>query len=393
MKRTNFTWITAMLFLLISCKREQDLKTLINQQLEYAVTQYQLMSKAVEDDTLQPRTIDSAGRLVSVTTPDWTSGFYPGILWYLYEYTGDTTWRNRAIRKTALQEKEQYNRWTHDLGFMLYCSYGNGLRLTGDTSYLPVLLNGARSLCSRYNYNVCLIRSWDHGNWQYPVIIDNMMNLEYLFWAFHQSNDSGFLDIALNHANNTIRNHYRSDFSTWHVVSYDTLTGKPVEKVTAQGYSDSSSWARGQSWGLYGFTMMYRETQDKKYLKQAEEIARFLIHHPRLAEDKIPYWDYDAPDIPSAKRDASAAAIMASALVELSSYTDSTRSAGYLKHAEAIIRSLSSPAYLAPRGTNGNFLLMHSVGSIPHKSEIDVPLIYADYYYIEALLRFKRIVQ
>jgi rhamnogalacturonyl hydrolase YesR len=262
--------------------------------------------------------------------------------------------------------------------------------LTGDTAYRSIMLTGAESLISRFNPVTGCIRSWDSfkDKWQFPVIIDNMMNLEFLFWASQASGDSKYRDICISHADKTIRDFFREDYSSYHVVSYDLATGDVEVKNTHQGYADETAWARGQSWGLYGFTVMYRETKDVKYLEQAKLIAAFLMRHPNLPADKIPYWDYNAPDIPNALRDASAAAIMASALIEMSGYVDAALAKEYLDVAETQIRTLSSPEYFAEKGANGNFILKHGVGHMPNKSEIDVPLTYADYYYIEAMMRY-----
>jgi rhamnogalacturonyl hydrolase YesR len=273
---------------------------------------------------------------------------------------------------------------------MLYCSYGNGYRLTQTKEYKDIMLTGAESLASRYNPVAGCIKSWESNNkWQFPVIIDNMMNLEFLFWASRTSGDPKYKDMSISHADKTIANHFRPDYSTYHVVSYDTISGQPEKKNTSQGFSDGSTWSRGEAWGLYGYVMTYRETREKRYLEQAMHIADFILNHPNLPEDKIPYWDFNAPDIPNTLRDASAGAIMASALIELSGYVDQPESGNYLQVAEKQIRTLSSPEYFAGAGTNGNFLLKHSVGSLPHNSEVDVPLSYADYYYVEALLRMR----
>jgi len=339
---------------------------------------------------LLPRTIDTTGALVTAKSSWWTSGFFPGSLWYLYEYTKDDKYKAFASEMTARIEKEKYNKGTHDLGFMLFCSFGHGLRLTGAEAYNEVLLTGAKSLSTRFRPDIGCIQSWNSSKkWQYPVIIDNMMNLEFLMWAFKKSGDSSFYKICVTHSDTTIKNHYRPDYSSYHVVSYDTVTGKVEKKQTHQGAADESAWARGQVWGLYGFTVMYRETRLERYLTQAENIAGFLINHPNLPADKIPYWDFNAPGIPNALRDASAGSIMASALIELSQYTDSSSSKKYLEIAETQIRALASPEYLAKPGENGFFILKHGVGHLPGKSEIDVPLTYGDYYFIEALLRYR----
>jgi unsaturated chondroitin disaccharide hydrolase len=342
---------------------------------------------------LLPRTTDKEGNLLTVSSGGWTSGFFPGSLWYLYEYSKDEKIEEAAQVITSRIEKEKHNTGTHDLGFMLYCSFGNGERLTGDVHYRDILLTGAGSLITRYRPLVGCIQSWrSNKEWQCPVIIDNMMNLEFLMWAFRNTGDSIFYKICVSHSDTTIKNHFRNDFSSFHVVSFDTITGRVEKKQTHQGAGDGSAWARGQSWGLYGFTVMYRETGLDRYLIQAQHIADFLVRHPNMPEDKIPYWDYDAPDIPDAVRDASAGAIMASALIDLSSYAVKEKGEEYLRIAERQLRTLASPQYMATIGTNGNFILKHSVGSLPGKSEIDVPLPYADYYFIEALMRYNNLL-
>ncbi len=375
-----------------ACKpAEKPLDQLINEQLQFAEKQYLGMNNALPDSITPRSYIAEKDELTTAGTGWWCSGFFPGSLWYLYENSGDSVFRDMAIKRTLILDKEKYNKGTHDLGFMLYCSYGNGLRIDKDTSFTEPLITGAYSLISRFNPKIGCIRSWDHNKWMFPVIIDNMMNLEYLFWAARETKDSTFIRIAISHADVTLANHFRRDMSSFHVVDYDTVSGLPAAKQTAQGFADESAWARGQSWGLYGYTMMYRETREKRYLVQAEGIADFLLGHPNMPEDLISYWDFNAPGIPDEPRDASSGAIMCSALIELSGFVEKEKGQVYLSAAENIIRSLSSPRYRAEAGKNGNFILMHSVGSIPGKSEIDVPLTYADYYFIESLLRMKRI--
>jgi rhamnogalacturonyl hydrolase YesR len=304
----------------------------------------------------------------------------------MYEYTKDPQWAAEAKKWTANLEKEKFNTHTHDLGFMLYCSFGNGLRLTGDATYKDILLQGAKSLSTRFNEKAGVIKSWDHGRWQFPVIIDNMMNLELLFWATKVSGDSSFYKIAVTHALTTMKNHFRPDNSSYHVLDYDTLNGSIRWRGTAQGLADESAWARGQAWGLYGYTVTYRETKDKRFLDQAVKIADFILSNPNMPKDKVPCWDYSEPN---KERDASAGAIAASALLELGGYVkDSKR---YYQAATDILTSLSSPQYMAKPGTNNGFILMHSTGHKPAKSEIDVPLIYADYYFMEGLLRYKNL--
>jgi unsaturated chondroitin disaccharide hydrolase len=319
----------------------------------------------------------------------WCSGFYPGTLINLYEQTGDQSLLNAAKEKLQVLAKEQYNKGTHDLGFMMYCSFGNAIEVNHDTSYRSILINSAKSLSTRFNPKVGCIKSWDRGPNDFTVIIDNMMNLELLFWATRTTGDSSFYKIAVIHANTTMKNHYRPDHSSYHVLNYDPETGAVKEKKTVQGYANESAWARGQVWGLYGYTVMYRETKDKKYLDQANAIANFVLTNPNLPADKIPYWDFNAPNIPEALRDASAGAIMASALLELCRYTDAATGKKYFSTAETILRNLSNDHYLAKPGTNGGFILEHSVGHFPAHSEVDAPVGYADYYFVEAMKRYE----
>ena len=368
---------------------------LIDGNLRQAVNQYKVLMGKVPADRMPKTFYANTGRLETSDAGWWTSGFYPGTLFELYSYSHDTALLNEAQRRLTLLEKEQYNKGTHDLGFMMYCSYGNALQLIQQgllqapaSTYDSILLTSARSLSTRFHPAVGCIKSWDSKPWHYPVIIDNMMNLELLFWATHESGDSSFYKIAVTHANTTMRNHYRPDYSSFHVVDYDSVTGDIIAKKTAQGFADSSAWARGQSWGLYGYTMVYRFTRDPQYLEQARHIAHFLLGHPNLPKDKIPYWDYNAPAFPPPLRDASAAAIMASALIELSHYVQPAEGRQYLDAAETILANLSDNNYKAVVGANGGFLLKHSVGHFPAHSEVDVPLTYADYYFVEAMLRY-----
>jgi uncharacterized protein YyaL (SSP411 family) len=360
------------------------------QVFQLAGAQTEFMLGQLKHDPKLPRTFED-GQLKTASPTDWTSGFFPGTLWYLFEFSGDTKWKTAATDYTTRLESIQNFRGNHDVGFMLYCSYGNAQRLVPAPAYRAVLVQGARSLCTRYSPQVGLIRSWDFGAWKYPVIIDNMMNLELLTWAARETGEPKFKDIAGSHADKTMANHFRPDASSYHVVDYDPATGAVRGKQTHQGFADSSAWARGQAWGLYGYTMMFRETGNTNYLEQAKRIATFILSHPRLPADKIPYWDFDAPDIPNAPRDASAAAIIASALIELSGMVDAELARQCLDLARQQLLSLSSPAYLARLGENGGFILKHSTGHKPKNSEVDAPLNYADYYFLEALLRYRAV--
>lgn len=359
--------------------------TWVDNSIDIAAYQLNMMANEISDSAKIPRSIKN-GKIRLENIYDWTSGFFPGSLWYMYEFTKDEKFKNQALQFTHLLYDLKDYTGTHDLGFMVYCSYGNAFRLTNDTIYVPVMVQTADNLISRFNTNTQTIRSWDFGDWQFPVIIDNMMNLELLFWASEYTHNPKYKDVALRHANTSMEKHFRNDFSSYHVINYDSITGNVLTKGTFQGYSDESSWARGQAWGLYGYIVCYRYTHDVKYLEFAKNIAGFIMENVKT-EDLIPYWDYNAPDIPNAPRDASAAAISASALLELSEIVKNNNL--YYKYAETILKNLSSKAYLAQKGENKGFILMHSVGHLPANSEIDTPLNYADYYYLEALKRYK----
>ncbi len=377
------------LFCLISCQpKERDKVNIVDENIAFAADQYGLLLESIENSEklLNPKSIIN-GKMKYIPPQEWTSGFFPGSLWYLYALTGDESWKSVAIKYTEMLDTIQYFTGNHDIGFMIGCSYGNGLRFAGKNDYKEVIIQAAKSLCTRYNPTVGLIQSWNANpsrDWEYPVIIDNMMNLELLFDATEFSGDSTFYHIAVTHADNTIKNHYRPDYSTWHVIDYSKEDGSVRHRNTHQGYADESAWSRGQSWGVYGYVVCYRKTKDPKYLSQAENGLEFIAHHPNYPEDGVPYWDFDAPQIPDCNRDASAGSILASALYELSAYSTKR---DYKEWADKIMDRLASPDFRAPLGENGNFILMHSVGSLPHNAEVDVPLNYADYYFLEALKR------
>ncbi len=371
--------------------KKSGMQKLIRQNMEFAAAQYKILAGLTPKDSM-PRNFDAKNnRLVASATDWWTSGFFPGSLWYIYEYTKDTSIKAEAERRLAIQEKEKYYTGNHDLGFMIYCSFGNAYRLTGKPEYKEVVATAAETLIKRYRPAVHSIQSWGSPKDTIcTVIIDNMMNLELLNWVSDEWREPKYKVIAIDHANTTIKNHFRPDNSSYHVLDYSVATGKVLRKKTAQGYSNESAWARGQAWGLYGYTMMYRFTKEPIYLDQAKKIADFLTRHPNLPADNIPYWDFNAPVDKNTYRDVSAASIMASALLELGQYVDENDGKAYVAVAEKILKSLSSKAYRAETGEKGGFILKHSVGSLPHKSEIDVPLTYADYYFLEALLRYEK---
>ena len=366
---------------------------LIRKDLAFAAAQYTVLLEKAKGRSGFPRTVEG-GEVKMVGVRDWTAGFFPGSLWYLFEATGDAKWRAAAEQYTAATAPAKFDASQHDLGFMLYCGYGNGLRLASGQqgAYRDALLAGATTLVTRFNPKVGAIQSWNarkDKDWVFPVIVDNMMNLELLMWAARAASEPHYRAVAIAHADTTLKHHFRDDGSSVHLVDYDPADGKVRSRVTVQGNADGSAWARGQAWGLYGYTMMYRETGKAEYLQQARKIAAFLMDHPRLPADKIPYWDFDDAAIPNAPRDSSAAAIMASALLELSGFVDGAAGQRYVSFAEQQLRSLSSSDYLAAPGANGGFLLKHATGHKPARSEIDVPLVYGDYYFLEALLRYK----
>ncbi|MBF1558703.1 MAG: glycoside hydrolase family 88 protein [Prevotella salivae] len=372
-----------------------DISNVINNDINFSTRQYSLMLQQIgrEGKVRIPKTIDKLGRMVYIPIDDWCSGFFPGSLCYLYQLTNDKSWLLQSKRFTEALDSIQYLTWHHDVGFMIGSSYLNIYRLSPNKAYKKAIIQTAKSLCTRFRKKAGVIQSWnvDRGwqskrGWTCPVIIDNMMNLELLFEATRLSGDSTYWKVAVSHANKTLENQFRKDGSCYHVVDYDPNNGAVLHRQTAQGYADNSAWARGQAWAVYGYTVCYRYTHDRKYLDQAVKTLNFVMQNPNLPEDLIPYWDFDAPNIPNEPRDASSAACIASALYEMNNYLPDN---GYTSLADRIIRSLSSPEYRAPLGKNGCFLLMHSVGSIPHNNEIDVPLNYADYYFLEALTRRK----
>jgi len=389
--------IPVLFFLLLagSCKKADPMQELIERSFE--VIGYQALAMAEYMEGLEgrlPRTYTAENDEIVTSGPRWwCSGFFPGVLWYLYDYSGDDIYRDWAEKYSARVEQEKYNTYDHDIGFQIYGSFGNGYRLTGRDDYREVLKVAGMSALERYNPFLGVIRSWDFNShiWQYPVIIDNMMNLELLMWNYHTTCEQVFLDVAVSHSDKTLEHHFRPDNSSYHVVSYDTITALPHIKQTHQGAFDESVWARGQAWGLYGYVVMFRETGLQRYLDLAVAVAELLTGHENMPDDGIPYWDFLAPGIPETSRDASAAAIMASALIELSTMTEAEPGRRLLAFAEKQLQTLASPEYMAEPGTNGFFVLKNSVGHFRANSEVDVPLTYADYYFTEALIRYKRL--
>ena len=393
--KTNLLMLTSLL--IVGCgsvNNAKNDKELINDNINVIVGHHEIQSSIIERSgkILNPRTVnEKTGEILYIPIDDWCSGFFPGSLWLTYELTGDKKWVPLAEKYTEDLDSVKHLKWHHDVGFMIGCSYLTAYRVADKSEYKDVIIEAAKSLSTRFRPGAEVIQSWnvDKGwqsqrGWECPVIIDNMMNLELLFEASLMTGDSTFYDISVKHADTTMEHHFRDDNSCYHVVDYDLETGEVRNRQTAQGYADESSWARGQAWAIYGYTVCYRYTKDDKYLAQAEKIYDFIFNNKNLPADLVPYWDYDAPNIPNEPRDASSAACTASALYEMELYLPNK---GYKEKADEIMRSLSSPEYRAVPGTNSNFVLMHSVGSIPHGHEIDVPINYADYYFIEALMR------
>ncbi len=395
----------------IACKKEkkeiatdskiETKQELINRVFTFSELQYDSLIHRIEGNMplLQPRGVTEDGDLRLKPFQDWTSGFFPGTLWYLYKNNNSENWKNKAIKFTLALDSVKYITNSHDLGFMLNNSFGNGYQLTKNDAYKEVLIHGARSLITRYRPVIGTIQSWDttpdmgwisKRGWDTPVIVDNMMNLDLLFRAFEYTKDSIFYNVATAHAKTTLQHHFRADYSSFHVVDYDSKTGKVRSRETAQGHVDSSSWARGQAWGLYGFTQTYTNTKDSLYLSQAKGIANYIMTNKKVPKDHIPYWDYDAPNIPNEPRDASAAAITASALLTLQEFVPEKRTE-MMAYAESILRKLSTDEYLAAFGKNQGFILKHSVGNIHTGEENDKPLNYADYYFLEALSKWKEL--
>lgn len=394
MKKKRLTNLLCLLALTVTgCQSTQTSNTFLTEEIANIEAQHTLQTDLIEANGsfINPRTIDVEGHIVYVPMDDWTSGFFPGSMWLDYDLTGNEKWKRLAEKYTKSLDSVKYLKWHHDVGFMIGCSYLTGYRLCHQPAYKDVIIEAAKSLSTRFRPVAGVIQSWntDRGwqsqrGWECPVIIDNMMNLELLFEATRLSGDSTFHHIAVSHADATMKNHFRADNSCYHVVDYSLEDGTVRKRQTAQGYADESSWARGQAWAIYGYTVCYRYTHHPLYLQQAENTLGFILNHQNMPQDLVPYWDFAAPDIPVAPRDASAAACTASALYEMDGYCPGK---GYKELADKMVYSLSTPAYKAEQGRNGNFILMHSVGSIPHGAEIDVPLNYADYYYQEALIR------
>ncbi|RZK42709.1 MAG: glucuronyl hydrolase [Pedobacter sp.] len=394
LKKITYTLLWILTIFTIFSFVRQDSPFDVNKSLANADRQVQRTLKGLADTCLMPRSMNNSQNKWSlVNLNDWTSGFWPGILWYDFENTGNKEIKEKAIRYTECLQplSDPKTGSDHDIGFQLFCSYGNAYRLTGDPHYKQAILQGAEKLSRLYNPKVGTILSWPNMvkkmGWPHNSIIDNMMNLEILFWAARNGGDKKFYNIALSHAKVTQKSQFRPDGSNYHVAVYDTISGNFIKGVTNQGYSDNSMWARGQAWAIYGYTMVYRETRDKSFLRFAEKVTD--IYLKRLPKDRVPYWDFDAPGIPNEPKDASAAAIVASALIELAQLEDNDQyRRKYRSEATAMLKTLSSPDYQG--GSVKPALLIHCTGNHPSGYEIDASINYGDYYYIEALTRYRK---
>lgn len=394
--RWHFACVGALLCasLLLGCipkaaVAQSSFDTIVQHDLDFAARQLGASLSSISSASSYPSTTKTSGAWNTTGASSWTSGFFPGALWRMYERSADASWRTAAAQRQAGIAGQKTNAGDHDIGFKVFTSFGNGYRLTGDDAYRQVVLTAAGTLATRYSPTVGCIRSWGSISdaKDFEVIIDNMINLELLFWASKHGGKSEWYQMALSHALKTRENHVRPDGSTYHVVDYNPATGAVKSKRSAQGYNTESTWARGQAWAIYGFTMAYRETSDPRFLDTARATADYFIGH--LPSDKVPYWDFELPSLAGQPRDSSAAAIAASGLLELSQLeTDAARKQTYLDSARAILTSLSSPGYLA-EGTSYRSILLHGTRNNNSSSADghDTGLIYGDYYFVEALLR------
>lgn len=371
----------------------------VDKQLQYCSRQVGRALKELQpyDYTVEPRNIlqgdkQKGWNCRKATAAEWCSGFWPGILWMTYSYNKDVEVRRQAENYTKPIESIVHTPvYDHDLGFLAFCSIGKGFEQTGTPRYKQLILDAADSLATLFNPKVGTMLSWprevDRQGWPHNTIMDNMINLETMFWASRNGGNPLLYDLAVMHATTTMKHHFRPDGSSYHVAVYDTISGDFIKGVTHQGYADNSMWARGQSWAIYGYTVVYRYTRDKVFLDFAQKVTDiYLKRLKETSDDLIPRWDFDDPN-PNAPKDASAACVVADALIELSGYVGGAKGAAYKQAAIDMLAQLSTPRYQS--GKKNVAFLMHSTGHHPAGSEIDASIIYADYYYLEALLRLK----
>jgi len=333
--------------------------------------------------TLHPSYTDpETGKWVAehMNREEWTSGFFAGSLWKMYQITGEEKWRNAATDWTADLEPMSLKASDHDTGFRIFTSYGSGFLLTDNLSYSRTILRGAQTLATRFDPDISAIKSWDWiGN--FPVIIDNLMNLEILFWAARESGNNELYNIALAHAETSLEHHIRDDGSSYHIVDFDE-NGDVIWKDTRQGYGPESVWARGQAWAIYGFSMIYRYTGEQKFLDASEKASAWFIDN--LSDDFVPIYDFLEP-VPSVQtKDASAAAIAASGFLEL--YTVTGKNI-YFNTAVNILNSLSTESYSTLADSQNSVLKRSTL----HRGKGRLGTSYADYYYLEAIVRYLNI--
>ncbi|HEY9415659.1 MAG TPA: glycoside hydrolase family 88 protein, partial [Pseudonocardia sp.] len=329
------------------------------------------------------------GLWLTAGADDWTAGFYPATLWRTFERTQDPAWRQRAVTWQAGLARQTKQDST-DLGFKLFDTFGTGYQLTGDESYKRVVLDGADTVSHRFNPKVGMFRVWDKSadQTQFRVNIDATMNLELMFWAGQNGGNPQYAEMAKRHAERALTDLVRPDGGTWMVAMYDQKTGALVGHSTKQGYATESTWARGQSWAVYGFTMAYRYTKDPRFLDGARRTADYFMR--RLPPDHVPYWDFDVPNKATAPRDTSAAAVVASALVELSGFeTDPAAKQRDTDNARDLLTALSSPTYAPRAQPKFAAILQHGTQHFP-AGWADTGIAFGDYYFVEALNRYEK---
>jgi unsaturated chondroitin disaccharide hydrolase len=367
--------------------------------LEFAADQL-TQTVATTSTTAYPRYTQSYNSWNSGNAAYWGSGFFPGCLWMMYEATGDNQFRTWAETWTAGLEGQATTSPLHDVSFQIFTSYGNGHRLTGNAGYPPVLQDAALNMSDLFHAPSGVITlGW--GNWQSPSAIDAMMNLQLLFWAAKNGGLQAWHDMAVSHCYATATDLVRPDGGTYQIVDYDIVTGDIVVQEALQGYADESTWSRGQGWAVYGYTVAFRETGDPNFLNLAVATADYYIDNSPA--DGVAWWDFDTPDIPNTERDTSAGSVAASALIELSNLTDDPQLREKFNTAACrILLALCLPeqagGYLAEDG-NGSVLspglLMHGchfhpdAAVEPGVARPDESLIWGDYYFLEALVRYK----
>lgn len=387
--KNKFIYIFVTVFILVSCAQHNENGT-YDQKIHMTMQQMVGVTDSMPRNVLAGQT---RWNLRPNVEQEWCGGFWDGCLWYDYALTGQADVLHAATETAHRMEYLMIRPvFDHDLGFLTITSLLNGYRFSPDTEtreeFRRTLLICADSLAMLYNPQVGTLLSWPRHVPTYGghnTIMDNMINLELLFWASEQTGNPAYATMARSHADTTMAYHFREDATSFHVAVYDPVTGQHLYNCTHQGLNDSSLWARGQAWAIYGYTMVYRYTHDKQYLRFAQRVAD--VYLARLPEDGVPYWDFCDLRIPDAPRDASAAAIVASALYELSGYVSGDNSFRYRAAADHMLQSLSTD-YLAPEDSPA--ILAHSTGHHPAGSEIDASIIYADYYYLEALYRQSR---